>query len=215
MELVRDLERRLEQLVESAGSVLGGHIHPAELPSRLAREADLGLRNGPAGVSAPNAYSVYLHPDDSEAFQTFEASRDLAHAVEAASIEQGWRLEGPVDVLLHPDASIPPGTVRCVAAFQPGRPGAWARLTSPALELLVRFNRSIVGRSRESDVVVPIPEVSRAHALLWREAGTAWIADLDSTNGTYLNGVEIQSPTTLTPGDTVTLGSASFTFDPL
>jgi pSer/pThr/pTyr-binding forkhead associated (FHA) protein len=53
--------------------------------------------------------------------------------------------------------------------------------------------------------------VSRTHALIWQEAGAAWVADLDSSNGTYLNGTRISDPAAIVSGDVVTFGDVGFT----
>jgi ABC transport system ATP-binding/permease protein len=63
---------------------------------------------------------------------------------------------------------------------------------------------------REGDVVVDDPEVSRQHALVYREDGEAVIRDLGSLNGTWLKGARITSPVKLGAGDVITLGTTSF-----
>src|SRR3954471_9263031 len=69
------------------------------------------------------------------------------------------------------------------------------RSGQPALELEVRLPANAetvtVGRSRECDVVVGEETVSRFHAEL-RHTDDAWLVrDLDSTNGTWLNGSRV------------------------
>ena len=46
----------------------------------------------------------------------------------------------------------------------------------------------VLGRSKDSDIQVEDANVSRRHAELRREGGSWWLVDLDSTNGTELNG---------------------------
>jgi hypothetical protein len=67
----------------------------------------------------------------------------------------------------------------------------------PALEIEVRLPPSAeavtVGRSRECDVVVGEETVSRFHAELSHREGDTWVVrDLDSTNGTWLNGARVR-----------------------
>ena len=72
---------------------------------------------------------------------------------------------------------------------------------------------SVLGRSRECDVVVEDENVSRRHAEV-RPSGGAWIVrDLGSTNGIKVNGRRVTGPTPLTPGDTIELGISSVTFE--
>jgi hypothetical protein len=63
---------------------------------------------------------------------------------------------------------------------------------------------------REGDIVVDDPEVSRQHALVYREGDAAIIRDLGSLNGTWICGERITAPVTLGPGDVVTVGTSTF-----
>ena len=71
----------------------------------------------------------------------------------------------------------------------------------------------IIGRSRDADVVIDDPNVSRRHAEV-RPSGGSWIVrDLGSTNGVKVNGRRIQGPQSLKAGDTIELGTARVTFE--
>ncbi len=48
-----------------------------------------------------------------------------------------------------------------------------------------------IGRAPESQVVINIRSVSRQHARIFYEGGHFWIKDLDSANGTRVNGKKI------------------------
>jgi hypothetical protein len=71
--------------------------------------------------------------------------------------------------------------------------------------------RLVLGRSRSSDIRVPDVNVSRRHAELRQEGATYWLFDLDSTNGTVLNGKRVQRER-LRDGDTITIGSTDIVF---
>ena len=72
---------------------------------------------------------------------------------------------------------------------------------------------AVLGRSREADVIVEDPNVSRRHAEV-RPSGGSWIVrDLGSTNGVKVNGRRIQGPQSLKPGDVIELGTARVTFE--
>jgi FhaA, N-terminal domain/FHA domain len=73
--------------------------------------------------------------------------------------------------------------------------------------------KATIGRSKDCDCVMRDPNVSRRHAELRRaESGDWHIADLGSTNGVKINGRQVSS-SRLRPGDEVTLGTSSFSFD--
>jgi hypothetical protein len=71
--------------------------------------------------------------------------------------------------------------------------------------------RVVLGRSRECDVRVDDPNVSRRHAEVRQEDATYWLVDLDSTNGTQLNGRKI-TRAKLSDGDRIRLGDTQVVF---
>jgi len=70
-----------------------------------------------------------------------------------------------------------------------------------------------IGR-QDGDLVVEDPEVSRRHAVLRRSGASVVVEDLDSTNGTFVNGERIRSPVTLGPGDQVRVGRTTLEIEP-
>jgi Protein of unknown function (DUF3662)/FHA domain len=72
---------------------------------------------------------------------------------------------------------------------------------------------AVLGRSRDADVVLDDPNVSRHHAEV-RPSGGSWIVnDLGSTNGIKVNGRRVNGPQSLKGGDVIELGTSSVTFD--
>jgi len=67
-----------------------------------------------------------------------------------------------------------------------------------------------IGSDPENDLLIAHPTVSRKHAILGYHAGRYTIADLDSTNGTFVNGQRIKRPVPLNPGDELSFGAAKF-----
>jgi hypothetical protein len=88
-----------------------------------------------------------------------------------------------------------------------------ARLLVGGRTELLGSGGAVLGRSREADVVVDDPNVSRKHAEV-RPSGGSWIVrDLGSTNGVKVNGRRVQGPQSLKPGDVIELGTARVTFE--
>jgi FHA domain-containing protein len=69
----------------------------------------------------------------------------------------------------------------------------------------------VIGRSKECDIQVADPNVSRRHAELRQEGATYWVVDLGSTNGTEVNGRR-QKQTKLDDGDRIVVGSTELLF---
>lgn len=63
-----------------------------------------------------------------------------------------------------------------------------------------------IGRDPANDFVVNDIEISRNHAKIFRIDDTFKIEDLNSTNGTFLNGRQINKPEKLKDGDLISLG---------
>jgi DNA-binding winged helix-turn-helix (wHTH) protein len=75
--------------------------------------------------------------------------------------------------------------------------------------LALREGEETAGRVVECELVIDAETVSRRHARITVIAGSATIEDLDSTNGTHINGKTISGPTPITDGNEVSLGTAT------
>jgi predicted component of type VI protein secretion system len=71
--------------------------------------------------------------------------------------------------------------------------------------------KATIGRSKDCDIQLPDPNVSRRHAEVRQEGAAYWIVDLDSTNGMEVNGRR-QKRAKLRQGDRITLGSTELVF---
>ena len=74
--------------------------------------------------------------------------------------------------------------------------------------LMLELGRDIVmiGRAPSNQIVIDHPTVSAQHALLLRTGASYSLKDLDSTNGTWINGVFV-TDADLKDGDTIRFGS--------
>jgi DNA-binding NtrC family response regulator/pSer/pThr/pTyr-binding forkhead associated (FHA) protein len=71
---------------------------------------------------------------------------------------------------------------------------------------LPRTGTLVVGRDAEADLVLESPSVSRRHVELFILDGVVRLTDLESHNGTRVNGEPLTEPRTLESGDLVALG---------
>jgi Protein of unknown function (DUF3662)/FHA domain len=69
----------------------------------------------------------------------------------------------------------------------------------------------VIGRSKECDIRLSDPNVSRRHAEIRQEGSNFWIVDLGSTNGLSVNGRTLKR-SKLDDGDRITLGSTEVVF---
>jgi len=71
--------------------------------------------------------------------------------------------------------------------------------------------RFVIGRSRETDLVIDNLGVSRAHTEILFENGAAVLRDLNSNNGTFVNGRRVTKHH-LNDGDEIAMGKFLITF---
>src|SRR5205823_2702909 len=71
-----------------------------------------------------------------------------------------------------------------------------------------------LGRADYNDIVLPDPSVSTSHAKLQRREGVWVLVDLDSTNGTFVEGERVSGEAPLGPGTMVRLGDVQLLFEP-
>jgi predicted component of type VI protein secretion system len=79
--------------------------------------------------------------------------------------------------------------------------------------MVVGDGGATVGRSRQCEIVVADPNVSRRHAELRPRDGSWVLTDLGSTNGSRVNGRPVEGPTVVRPGDEIELGTAVMRFE--
>ena len=80
--------------------------------------------------------------------------------------------------------------------------------------LLVRTPVVNIGRADYNDLVFPDESVSTTHAKLQRREGVWVLVDLDSTNGTFVDGERIKGEAPLAPGANVRFGDVALVFEP-
>jgi len=68
-----------------------------------------------------------------------------------------------------------------------------------------------IGQNKENDLVINQPQVSQEHAQLRLVNGQYTVFDLNSTEGTFINGVKV-SQSLLSPGDVISLGGLPVVF---
>jgi hypothetical protein len=220
MNLAKGLERRLEKLVDGASaSVFRGKMHPIDIASRLVRQVEFLATETVAGIEMPNDLVVRMNSNDIDAeLNRSELTNELIAVVTQTAVERGWRFIGPVRVQILTSSDVPRGILEAdgTAIASPMPP--WGQLVASdgSAVLAISINRTLIGRSLDSDIRVANQEVSRHHAVIFREDGNTMITDLDTANGTFVNSVRIAiDPVPLNAGDAVTLGNLAFTYRPI
>ena len=79
-------------------------------------------------------------------------------------------------------------------------------------KFILEKDETSIGRGDSCEIVLELDNVSRRHCSLLQKADGVFLRDNGSTNGTYLNNVEIRGETPLRSGDLVKVGGAIFKF---
>jgi len=123
----------------------------------------------------------------------------------------------PAPFTPEPAFATPPATpvVSSPAVIPGGASTSASRLVitggaKEGLEILLQGEQLTIGRASESGLVIRDDYTSTHHArlLLWDEGWV--IQDLDSTNGTFLNGKRVTVPTQIPLNTPVKIGTTSF-----
>lgn len=86
-------------------------------------------------------------------------------------------------------------------------PGKWRyELLVEGRPVVLPEGETQLGRSRGCALPLKDPAVSRHHAVVTARSGRVTIADLNSSNGTFVNGSRLMAATDVLDGDQVTLG---------
>jgi len=83
------------------------------------------------------------------------------------------------------------------------------QLSQHAEEFVIPFPGGVMGRGNQADFSVESAEVSRSHCMFFVKNGLWRVKDLESTNGTTINGCPV-TDCILCVGDRVRIGDLEF-----
>lgn len=219
------VEQTIERVVEgSVGRVLPSKLQPAEIARRIEREMTIQQIVSVDGPIAPNAFHVFVNPSDAGPLLGMRDRliADLETWLESNAEERGLRFVGAITVDIGADERVPRRAMRISAAMIEDEPVAapatpandpqisyrldvWLR-NGQHRSVQLRNGFTIVGRAPAADLVLDDPSVSRYHARIEIQGKRVDVRDLDSTNGTRVNGREV-SASPLEAGDRLAFGS--------
>ena len=192
------LPGRARVLIETADELDVGTFGIAaemeETPPPVAPDAP------PPGVTLPEEFEAVPEAPAAAAAAPVAAAPPPASA---APVVDPFSDEDPLA------ADVPaPAPAAGAAPPAPAAPAAGWVLIWPAGEVPIGDAALVIGRSKDCDVSLADGNVSRRHAELSRSGEGFTIRDLDSTNGTLLNGRRIQREP-VAEGDEITVGTST------
>lgn len=236
MSALSRFEQLMENMVEgSVARLFRSPVQPVEIARRLERAMESQQSISVKRVIVPSFYKAYLNPADFAAFQPVRAQleQEMATYLSELAQERSFSMLEHPRVVLAEDPSVPKRSIQVVAemtnsggaettqvmapAVMPAQPArkshALLLLQTPGGPQPVPLESTAVslGRGLGNDVILEDTRVSRHHAQLRYRQRRFWIADLGSTNGTFVNGERV-SETALRDGDVISLGGLELTF---
>jgi hypothetical protein len=214
---MQSLERRLERMVEGVFSrSSSSSIRPIELGRRLVREMDDRRSVDVKGRRlAPNDFVITLSPRDHAGFAEIESAlrTELVEAAREYAREEGYHFMGPVSVQLMVDNNLKPGRFGIAAQMRQAVAGAGTLVLPSGERVPLGEGVVTVGRLPECTITLNDANVSRRHAELRADGNGYFVVDLNSTNGTLVNGTRIRGEKRLADGDIVSFGSTHARFE--
>lgn len=74
------------------------------------------------------------------------------------------------------------------------------------------FDSNVIGRGDTSNVQIIDDSISRKHCVIYKENAAFRVKDLESKNGTWINGIQVRESTPIVNGDIIQLGEKEFIF---
>jgi pSer/pThr/pTyr-binding forkhead associated (FHA) protein len=239
MSALSRFESFMENMVEgSVARLFRSAVQPAEIAKRLERAMEAQQTISVRRVIVPNVYRAFLNPQDLVAFGPIRAEmeREMATYLAELAQERGFTMLEHPRVELADDSDVPRRGIQVVAetissappanagghtqifqpptgAAAPAQPRARLLLATPSGTHVIPLESTplTIGRGLNNDIILEDTRVSRHHAQLRYRARRFWIADLGSTNGTYVNDDQV-AERSLRDGDTISLGGLELTF---
>ncbi|MDD7465264.1 MAG: DUF3662 and FHA domain-containing protein [Actinomycetaceae bacterium] len=219
------IERGVEHAVDSVFSrAFRSDLKPVELASGIKKSMDdRAAALSRERVIVPNEFTISLSESDFEKIQewgTEELRNELVAVAMNYAREQQYTFLGPIAVNFATDHELTRGKI---AVRGVSKRGAVAPATTseaseqnPIIEIgddryILTGAVTVIGRGSASDIVVRDPGVSRRHLELRVTPNGVIARDLDTTNGTFVEGHKISSAT-LVDGNTITIGTTTIMF---
>lgn len=230
---LKELEARLQALVEvDLLNILPGKKVEDVIIQKLAAAIQLNtLSLGDGSITAPDVYTLVMHPLTAEKWQDPLLLTVLLHSITTAAQEAGFRFTITPTITISTDDKISITDAEIVASH---RVETMAETNATPLDtgnledngklpenafLIVEGVKVFplvlsvvnIGRRLDNQLVIDDPRVSRNHAQLRSIKGRYVVFDLNSTGGTFVNG-QRTSQSVLYPGDVVSLAGVALIF---
>jgi hypothetical protein len=212
MNLLEKLENGIEKIVEGVFIPKSSKIEPLEIARVLGKKMESSKILSVSKTYVDNKYEIILNEEDYDYLNNLGQAilDEFSDYLKNLARSEGWFLGSDPIINLKKDDSIKKGsfeiTTQTIASNNPEQRNGHKMDSTRVLsvENLVFLENStgnkfqlsksetVLGRSQSSDIYLPSPKISRKHAKILFNGLIFEIEDLNSTNGTFLNGRKIK-----------------------
>ncbi len=215
--VLKRIEQKLEKLVEGTFTrAFPSSVKPIELGKRVRRVLEDKKTIGVQGqIIIPNRYVISLSLKDLENIESIQESiqREISSSIRDHANDENYHFQGTLTVEIFSNSSLKTGSIEVDGLFEENKGGfpPGSLIDENGERLIITEQKLSIGRDKESTMQVVDVEVSRNHAEI-RLLNTSFVLiDLQSTNGTYVNGQRVQEHT-LQNFDQIKIGSTILLF---
>jgi len=230
-EKLSDLEARIQTLIEEGTTrILPKASKQADISSKIIAAMQSSIKSDESGQLV--AADLYILVVDMETAQLLVEDpsliEELSELILEVGTESGVRFPISPRIKISADATMEPGNYQVLAQFSLQEVNETSTLTIssddgypvPEYAFLIvngvqifPLNQQVVnlGRRVDNHVVIEDLKVSRVHAQIRAIKGHYVIFDLDSSGGTFVNGVRL-TQATLYPGDVISLAGVDIVY---
>lgn len=215
--VLKRIEQKLEKLVEGTFTrAFPSSVKPIELGKRVRRVLEDKKTIGVQGqIIIPNRYVISLSLKDLENIESIQESiqREISSSIRDHANDENYHFQGTLTVEILSNSSLKTGSIEVDGLFEENKGGfpPGSLIDENGERLIITEQKLSIGRDKESTMQVVDVEVSRNHAEI-RLLNTSFVLiDLQSTNGTFVNGQRVQEHT-LQNFDQIKIGSTILLF---
>ena len=195
-----NLAARLEPLAEPGGICISGRVYEDATGKMTIAAEDLGERQL-KNIQRP-VRVLRLPPPGQSVPPTLPARPPQAFA---PAFAPAWRAPAePAEESERTMVRVSPGLTHMLIVNAPEGPHRHLPLDRSPLT---------IGRAASCGLVLDGTDISRTHCQIELRGAVATLVDLNSTNGTFLNGKRVQAPTPLEPGASIMVGGHTITYE--
>ena len=215
--VLKRIEQKLEKIVEGTFTrAFPSSVKPIELGKRVRRVLEDKKTIGVQGqIIIPNRYVISLSPKDLENIESIQESiqREISSSIRDHANDENYHFQGTLTVEILSNSSLKTGSIEVDGLFEENKGGfpPGSLIDENGKRLIITEQKLSIGRDTKSTMQVVDVEVSRNHAEI-RLLNTSFVLiDLQSTNGTFVNGQRVQEHT-LQNFDQIKIGSTILLF---